>query len=288
MKAHHLVRRLARASDKPSYHTDDILARFQRVKKIAKHSAVGSVHHDKLRREVIRLEKVLVERSKKNKDLRRELRELKLHNSVTDTADLNKKFDRLIFLLGELAAKMSVVSKSKAQTHQRRHHLEKRIEKSVKKRSHHLIQTEKKIEELERILGRLKRKKTVDPERLAVVEDRIKELRRQLFYRRIHQSHQVQPMILPNIPAKRADMTVQPRMTSGTFKKISSPRIFDHSTPDQTLGFSNQLPSVHGIRRSKPVIPLEEVPLPPHQELQSEFPPPPPQRKKLLKRLFGR
>lgn len=191
-KAVHLVRHLAHATRAQSAHTqnkEELIGQVQKVKFLVKEPRVRKdVLYDELARLetqvglVLNLEKHLIRKETGDiNDLKNQLRDMRLRQSLTESGELPKRLDRILFLISELAARVDSYASVKENREKRMEELEGKIKESVERNFKELITLEKSITALERRYEELKQNRDVDQKHLRHIERRLKELRQKLL-----------------------------------------------------------------------------------------------------------
>lgn len=247
-----LVRALARAAQPVTdEHKRELFQRVQKLKNVAEQPHVDKgMRDDVLQLEqhlarVLCMEEDLLKQQKNAAGMKKQMQHLRLQSDQ----ELSKKLDRIQFLLGELAARMNTMARSRVNHEKRKRELDKKIQRTA---NNSVFQ--KKLNELERKLE--KKKKNISPERLAAIRERIESIRS-----RVEQKEFIIPpprFVYPEKQQVQHKMFFQEQMM--------------HIPKEPLLEF-------------KPFDTPAEQPL---STLESELPPPPAARKRtLMKRLFG-
>jgi hypothetical protein len=191
-KALNLVKHLAAAAEGTSV-TTPAIEHVRKVRAMAAHPSVGK---HTLHAELQKLEKSLshiadVEQqilTKEDADvaaLKSELRDVKVKLSLGESASVQKRLDRIQFLLSELAARFDAVASMKEERSERMAQLEKKIQASIDRNFKEIRAIEDMIGSLEQRYDSLKKGQNIDQDHLKTIESKLQELRDKLLQKKM-------------------------------------------------------------------------------------------------------
>ncbi len=118
--------------------------------------------------------------------MQKQLRDLRLKLSVTDSGELQRRLDRILFLLSELSARFETYTSIKVDREQKVKEIERKIKESVSQDLEEISEVEERVADLEERYRILKqKKKKVDKKQLQMLANKISFLRQKLADKRI-------------------------------------------------------------------------------------------------------
>ncbi len=190
-----LMKHLAEAAQNRQASSDgkgQILEQIQKVKFLARAS---SPQKEKLKEELERLEQQLVHMLSPGSQLikkeagefiplKDELQQLRMRLALSSSSDLQKSLNRILFLIGDLGARMESYMTIKDERERRIEKIEKKIREQIDCNFEEIFRIEESISGMEERYSEIKKDTKIDKKRLSDIEAQISELRKKLMEKR--------------------------------------------------------------------------------------------------------
>lgn len=278
-----LVKSIVRATQTgqtPDQRHEELLSQVKRLRTLVGKSTKEKLH-DELKKlegglqEVLGLERSLLQKESRDvAALQQELQDMKLRFALG--GELQKRLDKVLFLLSELSARADTFASVKEEQKQRMAEFESRIQGSMERNYNELLTIEKSVAALEQKYAELRDTSGMSARHVRHIEARLNRLRQQLFEKKVEIAEKNaevrKPIMTMGIPiTPENELEAPPRLAGIALNRrvdVDEERTAEEPGRERHRLLFPELPRIEPSSKSD-IIDESEESIPPSDELQA-------------------